>query len=384
MTTKLLLHCNSGLPLVEETGRPVSSYNGLNGVSYRASPTIFNGGAAFVGGYDGYFSVPASSDFAFGTGDFKIRFFVKFSAVAGFAGVIVDNLSGSTGFRLSLPDGASIRFDAGSTVYSEPYSFATSTNYFVDVTRVSGVLKFSVSGSQVGSDHACADDITASSSPLYIGGNGTMYSSLYGTFDELYITSGTGVLSDQSVPTVEIPYPDAIPITVIPQGFVASSFGTVVGQMMIQVVGVNGFKASGFGAPNSAQSFTATTITGLANGSKLVSFGTPVAIKAFVPDSMGVVSKFGKPAGVVSGNTAYAFGFKAASFGTPSKGISASQYQASGFYAARFGLPIVLKYKTATPSGFLATKLGTPGPTHEPPVIGMYAVSKQTTIFIEA
>lgn len=360
MTTKLLLHCNSGLPLVDETGRTVTGYNGTNGVYWYATPVIFVGGVAYVAGYNGYFEVPASTDFAFGTGNFKLRVFVRLNAVVGFQGTLFSNLSGANGFRLSIPEGNSIALKIGAATYSVGYGFATSANYFIDATRISGVLRFAVGGTQVGSDIACADDVLASSAPLRIGGTGVMNDSLYGWFDEAHIDSGAGVDPSQAVPTQQIVYPDAVPQSVFPASTTASQFGAPTIQRMIQEVYPTGFAAGGFGGVTAAQFYTPSPQSVYhINESREAAFGTPTLGLPIVVPAMTSLGRFGTPRVADGGITAQLSSIASSLFGQPALSYLTT-HKASGLNTTQFGQPLVAVDRAVSPHGISGVIFGRP------------------------
>lgn len=384
MTTKLLLHCNSGLPLVEETGRVVSANNNTNGIGYYSSPVLFVGGCAYCGGYTENFSVPASSDFAFGTGDFKLRMFVRLSSTAGKGGTLISNLSGSTGFKWSIPEGSSMVLQIGPNSYSTSISLATMATYFFDVTRISGVLRFAINGAQTGSDITCVDDVTVSTEPLRIGGTSAWLGSIHGYFDELQITAGV-VSASQAVPTIEFAYPDSFPITITVNGFSSTQFGAPSIQKRMQDIFLTGFQATNFGTPEFSQFFTPLPQTIYhVNEGPTTRFGTPSISRGMLVESLGGVTKFGLPTVTVAGKTIEPTGFCGTNFGQPAISRQA-EIKATGFNTTNFGTPRLAVNQTISLQGFKVTNFGfpsLPGYANEFPEGAVHCRTGSASVFI--
>ena len=149
----------------------------------------------FDGLNDSYLTTPNSSDFAFGTGDFTIEFW--FNPNHTDTGYILDSRgTGVNGFRLYRA-GAS----GGDLVFSTAGSGSSSTTvdantvnnnwYHFCATRASGVIKFFINGSQVGSDVNDTSNIT--STDLNIGASYGESLAFTGIISNLRIIKGTAV-----------------------------------------------------------------------------------------------------------------------------------------------------------------------------------------------
>ena len=152
-------------------------------------------GVTFDGLNDSYLTTPNSSDFAFGTGDFTIEFW--FNPNHTDTGYILDSRginingfylrrTGTTGdLRFTTANGSSFTnhdIDAN-TVNNNWYHFCA--------TRASGVIKFFLNGSQVGSDGNDTSNIT--STDLNIGASYGENLAYTGIISNLRIIKGTAV-----------------------------------------------------------------------------------------------------------------------------------------------------------------------------------------------
>jgi len=152
-------------------------------------------GVSFDGVNDSYLTTPNSSDFAFGTGDFTVEFW--FNPNHTDTGYILDSRgTGVNGFRLYRTGGS-----GGDLVFSTVGGGNSSTTVDVNtvnnnwynfcVTRASGVIKFFLNGSQVGSDVNDTANITSTDLNIGAGYTGTL--AYTGIISNLRIIKGTAV-----------------------------------------------------------------------------------------------------------------------------------------------------------------------------------------------
>ena len=152
-------------------------------------------GVSFDGVNDSYLTTPNSSDFAFGTGDFTVEFW--FNPNHDDTGYILDSRgSGVNGFRLyrTGSSGGDLVFStAGGGNSSTTVDVNTVNNnwYHFCATRASGVIKFFLNGSQVGSDVNDTSNITSTDLNIGAGYTGTL--AYTGIISNIRIIKGTAV-----------------------------------------------------------------------------------------------------------------------------------------------------------------------------------------------
>ena len=145
-------------------------------VAHSTTQKKYGNSSIYFDGSGDYLSVPASSDFAFGTGDFTIEVWVYYVPLATSHGRILcdsrpDNSNGSY-WVLEIDPSGKIDFitkTIGGTTIKAPTTLPANQFVHVAITRGSGNLQLFVNGVPVASVSGNTDDI--SSSVLKIGGN---------------------------------------------------------------------------------------------------------------------------------------------------------------------------------------------------------------------
>lgn len=148
----------------------------------------------FAGAND-YMRLDDSADWHFGTGDFTIEAFIRFSAVSNFHG-IVGQYAGAgqvSWFFQYAHSGTTLQFGwsaDGSAVTTMARTWAPSIDvwYHVATDRSSGVQRLYVDGVMLGTNVANTDNLFNSTTNLRIGQVNS--NSLEGWIDELRITKG--------------------------------------------------------------------------------------------------------------------------------------------------------------------------------------------------
>ena len=173
-------------------------------VKYGTSSLYFNGAS--------YLSIPDSTAFGFGTGDFTIEFWLKLGAAitatsgdASYRSIVNKYSAGSTGtedaFYVFLNNAAgTMQFNVGFVSNTTASNFAfnitgvdTSLNSVwnhVAVVRSSGSLKVYFNGTQIGTTQAYSSSINQGTLPLLVGARTYAPIDLYlnGYIDDLRIT----------------------------------------------------------------------------------------------------------------------------------------------------------------------------------------------------
>lgn len=177
------------------------------------APTGMTSSALFDGTGD-YISAVDSADWDFGTGDFTVEAWVRFSSLpASTVQAFVSNYGGSTtGWTQQFRADGSNRLVFGTSGDSPLEAFAWApvidTWYPVATSRASGTLRSYIAGTQIGGDVANAEDITGSTAILAIGRIGSLNAQyLIGWMASVRVTKGVARYTGTSytVPTLPLP-----------------------------------------------------------------------------------------------------------------------------------------------------------------------------------
>lgn len=135
---------------------------------WKTSGIVGNGSILFTAANQNYLTIPASSDWAVGTGDFNIEWF-HYQTNNGNENYIFD-LGISDTFAMSISSGGNnLRlYMNGSLLTSVTNAVSTNTWTHIAISRSSGSLRIFQDGNQK-HQSANSTNITASQSTLYIG-----------------------------------------------------------------------------------------------------------------------------------------------------------------------------------------------------------------------
>jgi hypothetical protein len=158
----------------------------------------FGGAAGLFDGTGDYLTLDGSSDFAFGTGDFVVDFWLRFNAIAGAIQIHYDSRpSGGSGAYVGIfsfaTTGALGFFDGTGVRITGTTSLSTGVWYHVALVRSSGTTRLFLDGVQEGSDFTDSNDYINGTSRPTIGTSGGSAGSvvLNGWIDELRVSVGT-------------------------------------------------------------------------------------------------------------------------------------------------------------------------------------------------
>lgn len=177
------------------------------------SPVIKTDHSLF-GGSSGYFIAStiessASSDWAFGTGDFTVELWVRANdlGTGGFYDSPIGNWSSSAGWCFFIRPDGTLQFTVNTAaVVSSPGVISVNVGTRISASRVAGTLRLFVNGAQVGSV-SDTTNLTRTDS-IRIGGNRVGASDDHeGYIDEVRITKGIGRYSGSYV-LADSPFPD--------------------------------------------------------------------------------------------------------------------------------------------------------------------------------
>lgn len=169
------------------------------------------GQAAYFDGTGDCLSVPNSSDFEFGTGDFTIEFWLNTSATNGTLIGKRPNVSWGP-FVLGLnTNKLQVRLGTGSGSFAVDITSTDSINtglwVHIAVTRASSTVRMFINGVVQSSTATLASSLYVVSNPVYIGANSDASGALTGYIDDLRITknisryTATFTPSEKPLPT---------------------------------------------------------------------------------------------------------------------------------------------------------------------------------------
>jgi hypothetical protein len=202
-TSLLLNFTNAGI--IDSTGKNVLETVG-NAQIDTTTKKFGTGSMEFDGSGDVCVS-PRSDNYAFGTGDFTVEFWVRLNSVSGTstaAGVWAGN--NNYGWLVQLTSTTLVFAYAnnggpsGGTVYAPSTTFSTNTWYHIAVTRSGSNLYLFRDGVQIGTTQTITANIT-SPNDLWVGANkdgNQQY--MNGFIDDLRITKGVARYTDNFTP----------------------------------------------------------------------------------------------------------------------------------------------------------------------------------------
>lgn len=174
-------------------------------VARSSTQSKFGGYSAAFDGSGDLAYVASSSDFAFGTGDFTIEFFVR-QAVAGGAHLIDcrPNSSSNGAYILVYVDASGIYLYVSSAVRITGPVVSAGAWHHIALSRSSGSTRLFVDGTQAGATYA--DATSYISCPVNIGASGNLVWAFNGYIDDLRITKGVArYTANFAVPTEAFP-----------------------------------------------------------------------------------------------------------------------------------------------------------------------------------
>ena len=185
--TKLLLHCNgadASTSFIDETGKTVTAYGNAQ---IDTAQSKFGGASGLFDGTGDYLTVPNSSDFAFGTGDFTFDFNVRYFSIPAFSWFI----GGSTGNNFDVwyaQSASSVKISLVGNEYLFAWFPSVNTWYHIAIARDAGNLRVFVDGTQIGTTQSA--NINCPQDGVIIGSQFNHSYFLDGWLDELRISKG--------------------------------------------------------------------------------------------------------------------------------------------------------------------------------------------------
>ena len=139
---------------------------------------------------DEYLTIPTSSDFGFGTGDFTVETWVKLNSIAAGSKTIFDMRSSPTELAPYLyVDGANIKyFNNGAVTITGATNLVIDTWYHVALTRTGTSTKVFLNGAQEGSTYSDSSNY-GSTKPIRIGADNNDQQIITGYFDNFRVSN---------------------------------------------------------------------------------------------------------------------------------------------------------------------------------------------------
>lgn len=212
---KLLLHCDGtdGSTSFPDSSGTSKSVTAVGTAQVDTAYYKFATGSCLLDGNSDYLSVPDSADWAFGTGDFALGFWVRFNTVktTGFFG---QDQTNTLGWDMYYASGSvTFLIDGSPAVAFSGWTPSANTWYHIELNRNGNNWYFFVNGTQTGSTQVSSGSVADRASVLRIGC--TWYDSainipLDGWMDEIIVVKGSYLHIANFTPPV-VPYGTADP-----------------------------------------------------------------------------------------------------------------------------------------------------------------------------
>ena len=212
-TTNLMIHGNVGTGQSFSDSSPSGHTITANGdVTHSGGQSKFSGGSIYFDSDADYLSMPDSSDWDFGNGDFTIDFWLGYPTDTGAWAEVFSQgwVSGSDSWMIGIDWGTTnklkfIYTTDGSTDIPTAYTtstISTSAWTHIAVVRSTTTIKIYVNGIEEVSLGVATNTIYNSSKPLYIGQREISVGSYdyVGYMDEIRITKGTALWTHAFTP----------------------------------------------------------------------------------------------------------------------------------------------------------------------------------------
>jgi hypothetical protein len=201
---------DTGTTFTDVTGKTVTP---VGNVQTATAIKKFGTASALFDGTGDYLSVPTSTDFDFGSGDFTVECWIyptQLPTVGEVSGIFYKFTGNSNGWRLGFDEVGTVYFgscNAGVQTQSGSSTVLAINKWqHVAVSRVGGFYKIFVNG--IANPTAVAiTAITANANAMLIGYEQAYNYYLYGYIDDVRITKGVGRYTDNFQP-VQLPFPD--------------------------------------------------------------------------------------------------------------------------------------------------------------------------------
>lgn len=191
---------NGSTTFTDSTGTHTITANGT--AQHSTAQAQFGSSSISIGGSGNELSIPASTDWAFGTGDFTIDYWIRYTSTVG--RYHMGTGAGANQWAIDQNSTTTIRmvFNAVSQTFTVP-TMSAGTWYHIAVVRSGNNLRLFVDGTEstTGSLDVTGVDITDSTTGLEIG-DGNVALGFTGYMEEIRIVKGTAEFTaDFTAPT---------------------------------------------------------------------------------------------------------------------------------------------------------------------------------------
>lgn len=206
----------SGLKIISESISLIGSISStvsptLNGTSTTSSNpyTGITANSYSMNGTSNYLSIPASSNWAFGTGDFTVEWWQYMTSQPSNPRVFAVGNYPSTSVGVSIEGGTFYVWESNAFRFSYSLTAGGYLNQWVHfaVVRISGQTSVYKNGTKIGSTYADTNDINNSSTVFNIGQESTATSGSYfpGYITSFRVCKGLGVYTGNfTAPTSQL------------------------------------------------------------------------------------------------------------------------------------------------------------------------------------
>jgi len=213
-SVSLLFHADEpdGSSVLIDSG-PLANSSTYSGATTTTAIKMFGTGSIFQTGTS-YVSIPSSSAFVFGSGDFTIELAVRINSTSGNRNILGKYETSATSPFTIYQSGSQIDFYSSTNGTSWDLvsgltfgsSFTTGVWYLLAVTRTGNVFRTFVDGALISSTTA-SGSVVANSEPLFLArGNNSSPGYWTGWMDEVRITKGVSrYTSSYAVQTAPFP-----------------------------------------------------------------------------------------------------------------------------------------------------------------------------------
>ena len=193
--TKICLHCDGtdGSTSFPDASASAHTVTAVGNAQVDTAQSVFGGASGLFDGSGDRLTIPYSTDFDLGSGDWVIDFRVRYVSLAT-SQTIIDLRDGvevcpriistTDHMKFDTSEGAGVVIDSGATL-------AVDTWYHFAVVKSSGTTRMFKDGVQVGSDYTDSFDYKANTSGIAIGANIGGGADLNGWLDEFRVSKGT-------------------------------------------------------------------------------------------------------------------------------------------------------------------------------------------------
>lgn len=198
--TKLMLHMNGvdGSTTFTDSSTAAKTVTANGNAQIDTAQSKFGGASGLFDGSGDFLTVPDSTDWDLGTGDFTIDFWIRFNAT----GSTVDFISRQdTQFRLGVTNSGDVYwFIEGNERWTRTAAgFSTGVWYHLTFTRSGTTVRVFKDGTALGSTGTSSDNIAATGD-LYIAGNSGGGLNVNGWIEELRWVKGTAIWTSNFTP----------------------------------------------------------------------------------------------------------------------------------------------------------------------------------------